>query len=84
MVKENTVLSDNASLDNDVFDVMHYSTDKKGRTNWIRLGSAWSKPNSDRVRVKLFAYPLPNEDRVVMFDLVLKNEGYRESGDSDT
>ncbi len=61
---------DTASLDNDLWDVYQYKTDKKGRTNWLVLGRAWAKPDSDRITVKLFALPTPNQDGDVLVTLV--------------
>lgn len=64
------VNGDTASLDNDLWDVLQYSTDRKGRTNWLKIGRAWAKPDSDRITVKLFALPLPNQDGEVMISLI--------------
>lgn len=59
-----------ASLDNDLWDVLQYKTDRKGRTNWLNIGRAWAKPDNDRITVKLFALPLPNQDGDVLVTLV--------------
>jgi hypothetical protein len=59
-----------ASLDNDLWDVMQYSTDKKGRTNWLKLGRAWAKPEAENITVKLFALPIPNREGEVIISLV--------------
>lgn len=59
-----------ASLDNDIWDCLHYKTDRKGRTNWLKIGRAWSKPDSDNITLKLFALPVPNQDGEVILNLV--------------
>ena len=61
---------DTASLDNDLWDVLHYSTDKKGRTNWIKIGRAWAKPDAVNITVKLFALPLQNREGDVLITLI--------------
>jgi hypothetical protein len=61
---------DTASLDNDLWDVLHYSTDKKGRTNWLKIGRAWAKPDAANITVKLFALPLQNREGDVLITLV--------------
>jgi len=63
-----------ASRDNDIWDVMHYKTDRKGRTNWLKIGRAWSKPDTDNITLKLFALPVPNIDGEVVLNLVF-NDG---------
>lgn len=68
---ENT---ETASRDNDIWDVMHYKTDRKGRTNWLKIGRAWAKPDVDNITLKLFALPVPNYDGEVILNLVY-NEG---------
>lgn len=65
---------DTASLTNDIWDLMHYKTDKKGRTNWIKIGRAWAKPDSDNITLKLYALPIANSDGEVILNLVY-NEG---------
>ena len=77
MTYEEAIQNDNgdtASRDNDIWDVMHYKTDKKGRTNWLKIGRAWAKPNADNITLKLFALPVPNSDGEVILNLVF-NEG---------
>lgn len=77
MTYEDAVPMDNgdtASRDNDIWDVMHYKTDRKGRTNWLKIGRAWAKPNTDNITLKLFALPVPNFDGEVILNLVF-NEG---------
>jgi hypothetical protein len=59
-----------ASLDNDLWDVIQYKTDRKGRTNWLKIGRAWAKPENDKITVKLFALPIPNQDGDVLVTLV--------------
>lgn len=61
---------DVASLDNDIWDVIQYKTDKKGRSNWLKMGRAWAKPDADNITVKLFALPIPNADGDVIITLV--------------
>lgn len=61
---------DVASRDNDIWDVMHYKTDRKGRTNWLKIGRAWAKPETDNITLKLFALPVPNQDGEVILSLV--------------
>lgn len=61
---------DVASRDNDVWTVMHYKTDRKGRTNWLKIGRAWAKPDTDNITMKLFALPVPNSDGEVILNLV--------------
>jgi hypothetical protein len=46
----------------DAWDVMLYSKDRKGRTNYMKLGRAWAKPDSDVINLKLWALPFPNKD----------------------
>ena len=65
---------DTASRDNDIWDVMHYKTDKRGRTNWLKIGRAWAKPNTDNITLKLFVLPVPNFDGEVILNLVF-NDG---------
>lgn len=65
---------DTASLENDIWDVMNYKTDKRGRTNWIKIGRAWAKPETDNITLKLYALPIPNSDGEVILNLVY-NEG---------
>jgi hypothetical protein len=67
---------DTASLSNDIWDVMHYKTDKKGRTNWLKIGRAWAKPENDNITMKLFALPIPNAEGEVILNLVY-NEALR-------
>ena len=59
-----------ASRDNDIWDVMHYKTDRKGRTNWLKIGRAWAKPETDNITLKLFALPVPNHEGEVILSLV--------------
>lgn len=61
---------DVASLDNDLWDVIQYKADKKGRTNWLKIGRAWAKPENANITVKLFALPIPNQDGDVLVTLV--------------
>lgn len=61
---------DAASLDNDVWDVMHYKTDRKGRTNWLKIGRAWAKTETDNITLKLYALPVPNFDGEVVLNLI--------------
>lgn len=63
-----------ASLDNDIWDCLHYKTDRKGRTNWLKIGRAWAKRETDNITLKLFALPVPNADGEVILNLVY-NEG---------
>ncbi len=65
---------DIASINNDIWDVMHYKTDRRGRTNWLKIGRAWAKPEADNIALKLFALPIPNADGEVILNLVY-NEG---------
>ena len=67
---------DTASLNNDIWDIMHYRTDKRGRTNWIKIGRAWAKPNADNITMKLYALPIANSDGEVILNLVY-NEGWK-------
>lgn len=62
---------DTASRENDIWTCMHYKTDRKGRTNWLKIGRAWAKPDSDNITLKLFALPVPNFDGEVILNLVL-------------
>lgn len=66
--------SDVASRDNDIWDVMHYKTDRKGRTNWLKIGRAWAKPETDNITLKLFALPVPNSDGEVILNLVFNDQ----------
>jgi hypothetical protein len=70
----NTENTETASRDNDIWDVMHYKTDRKGRTNWLKIGRAWARPEGDNITLKLFALPVPNYDGEVILNLVY-NEG---------
>jgi hypothetical protein len=70
----NTDNGDIASINNDIWDVMHYKTDRRGRTNWLKIGRAWAKPETDNITLKLFALPVPNADGEVILNLVY-NEG---------
>lgn len=54
----------------DVWDVFHFTRDKKGRNNWIKLGRAWAKDDEDSISVKLYAYPLQNVDGECWIKLV--------------
>ena len=72
----NTDNGDTAALSNDIWDVLHYKTDKKGRTNWIKIGRAWAKPENDNITLKLYALPVPNMDGEVILNLVY-NEGFK-------
>lgn len=62
-----------ASLDNDIWDILHYKTDRKGRTNWLKIGRAWAKPETDNITMKLFALPIPNADGEVILNLVFND-----------
>lgn len=64
---------DVASRDNDIWDVMHYKTDRKGRTNWLKIGRAWAKPETDNITMKLFALPIPNADGEIILNLVFND-----------
>jgi len=68
--------TENAALSNDIWDIMHYKTDRKGRTNWLKIGRAWAKPLNDNITMKLFALPIPNADGEVILNLVY-NEALR-------
>jgi hypothetical protein len=57
-------------LSNDIWTCLHYKTDRKGRTNWIKIGRAWAKPETDNITLKLFALPIPNADGEVILNLV--------------
>jgi hypothetical protein len=61
---------DTAALSNDIWTCLHYKTDRKGRTNWIKIGRAWAKPETDNITLKLFALPIPNADGEVILNLV--------------
>lgn len=63
-----------ASRDNDIWDVMHYKTDRKGRTNWLKIGRAWAKPDTDNITMKLFALPIANSDGEVILSLVFNDQ----------
>ena len=73
---DNTVSEngDVASRDNDIWDVMHYKTDRKGRTNWLKIGRAWAKPETDNITLKLFALPVPNNEGEVILNLVFNDQ----------
>lgn len=62
-----------ASLDNDIWDVLNYKTDKRGRTNWIKIGRAWAKPETDNITLKLYALPIPNSDGEVILNLIYQD-----------
>ncbi len=62
--------TETAALTNDIWDVMHYKTDKKGRTNWLKIGRAWAKQEGDNITMKLFALPIANHDGEVILNLV--------------
>lgn len=68
---------DTASRDNDIWDLMHYRTDRKGRTNWIKIGRAWAKPDSDNITLKMYALPIANSDGEVILNLVY-NDGKKQ------
>lgn len=61
---------DTAALSNDIWNCLHYKTDRKGRTNWLKIGRAWAKPDGDNITLKLFALPVPNADGEVILNLV--------------
>lgn len=65
---------DTASLDNDIFEVLHYKTDKRGRTNWLKIGRAWAKPDSDNITLKLYALPIANSDGEVILNLIYQDK----------
>lgn len=69
---------DTASRDNDIWDLMHYRTDRKGRTNWIKIGRAWAKPDSDNITLKMYALPIANSDGEVILNLVY-NDGKKQT-----
>lgn len=54
----------------DVWEVMHYATDRKGRTNYLKIGRAWAKDDSDAINMKLYAAPFPNRDGECWLTLV--------------
>jgi hypothetical protein len=54
----------------DVWDVMHYTTDRKGRTNYLKIGRAWAKEDSDAINLKLYAAPFQNRDGECWLTLV--------------
>lgn len=56
----------------EMFDVMHYSRDRKGRKNYIKIGRAWGVEGGPRIRVKLYAWPLPNPEGEVFVELELR------------
>ena len=65
--------NDHAAAEDDVidcWDVMHYQTDKKGRTNYLKIGRAWAKADSDAINVKLYAAPFPNREGECWLTLV--------------
>ena len=64
---------DTASLNNDIWDIMHYRTDKRGRTNWIKIGRAWAKPDADNITMKLYALPIANSDGEVILNLIYQD-----------
>ena len=65
---------DTASLDNDIFEVLHYKTDKRGRTNWLKIGRAWAKPDSDNITLKLYALPIANSDGEFILNLIYQDK----------
>jgi hypothetical protein len=65
---------DTASLDNDIFEVLHYKTDKRGRTNWLKIGRAWAKPDADNITLKLYALPIANSDGEVILNLIYQDK----------
>ena len=64
---------DTASLNNDIWDVLHYKTDKRGRTNWLKIGRAWAKPDADNITMKLYALPIANSDGEVILNLIYQD-----------
>jgi hypothetical protein len=66
---------DTTSLDKELWDVVHYKTDKKGRTNWLTMGRAWATPGKPNITVKLFALPLANQEGDVLVTLVPRQNG---------
>lgn len=54
----------------DIWDVMHYATDRKGRTNYLKIGRAWAKDDSDAINLKLYAAPFANRDGECWLTLV--------------
>jgi hypothetical protein len=65
---------DRPETDLDVFDLIQYSTDKKGRTNFIKFGRLWLPADSTRGRIKFFALPLTNQYGECIADIVLRQE----------
>ena len=65
---------DTASLTNDIWDLMHYRTEKRGRTNWLKIGRAWAKPDSDNITLKLYALPIANSDGEVILNLIYQDK----------
>lgn len=58
----------------EVFDMIQYSVDGKGRTNYIKFGRIWLPVGADRGRMKFFALPIANGDGEVLADMVLRTQ----------
>ena len=65
----------------DVFDLIQYTTDKIGRTNYIKFGRIWLPVDSNRGKVRFFALPLSGINGECVADIVLR-EDYRPKGDN--
>lgn len=61
----------------DTWDVMHYMIDRKGRQNYLKIGRAWAKADSDAINVKLYAAPFPNRDGECWLKLVVYEPHYK-------
>lgn len=61
-----------AAENGDVYEVIQYKEDKRGRVNWCRIGRAHRKVGAPNISVKLYALPISNADGDVLFSLVPK------------
>ena len=58
--------------DMETFDMIQYSNDAKGRTNYIKFGRIWLPVGGERGRMKFFALPIANKEGDVIADMVLR------------
>lgn len=61
-----------AAENGDVWEVIQYKEDKRGRVNWCRIGRAHRKVGAANISVKMYALPISNADGDVLFTLVPK------------
>lgn len=69
-----TNFTNKADEPRNIYDMIQYSTDRKGRTNYIKFGRIWLPVNGERGKMRFFALPLANAEGETIADMVLRDD----------